>query len=270
MNAATLVSPHSLKILKYELFDVFRSRWVIFYGLFFLVVTDVLFRFGGSGERVIASLMNVVLYVIPLVAVMLGAMFLYNAREFMELLLTQPLRRRTIFSGVYAGLTVPLCLVFALGTSLPFLYHGIGGADELMAFGILILSGVLLTLIFVALGFAIALVHEDRVRGMGLALAHWLFFAVIYNGIVLTVVYFFGQYQVEEAVVGLTMLNPIDLARILLLLEFELSALMGYTGAVFREFFGSGLGLGVSLAVLLAWLGVPLALSLRYFNRKDL
>jgi len=74
------------KILKYGLYDVLRSRWVLFYGLFFLAATDVLFRFGGTGERVIVSLMNVVLYVVPLVAVMLGAMFLYNSREYVTLL----------------------------------------------------------------------------------------------------------------------------------------------------------------------------------------
>jgi len=171
---------------------------------------------------------------------------------------------------VYGGLTVPLCLMFLLGVSLPFFYHGGVTPDVMQAFVLLLFSGVMLTAIFVALGFAIALVHEDRVRGMGLALAHWLFFAVVYNGIVLFVVYFFGHYPIENGVVALTFLNPIDLARIILLLEFELSAMMGFTGAVFRQFFGSGMGIGLAIGALFVWLLVPLGLSLRYFKRKDL
>ncbi len=76
--------------------------------------------------------------------------------------------------------------------------------------------------------------------------------------------------MIEEAVVGLTFLNPIDLARILLLLEFDLSAMMGFTGAVFQRFFGSGLGMSLSIGALVLWLLIPLGLSLRYFNQKDL
>lgn len=272
MSTTTAASPlaATYKILTYGIQDVLRSRWVLFYGVFFLAATDVLFRFGGSGERVIVSLMNVVLYVVPLVGVMLGAMFFYNSREYITLLLTQPLKRISIFGGVYGGLTAPLCLMLVLGIGLPFVYHGGATAELATALSLLLLSGMLLTAIFVALGFAIALVHEDRVRGMGVALSHWLFFAIVYNGIILFVVYFFGQYPIEEAVVGLTFLNPIDLARILLLLEFDLSAMMGFTGAVFQRFFGSGLGMSLSIGALVLWLLIPLGLSLRYFNQKDL
>jgi Cu-processing system permease protein len=260
---------NTIKIVKYQLQDVLRSKWVLFYGLFFLVATDALFRFGGSGERVVLSLMNVVLIVIPLVAIVLGAMYLYNSREYIELLLSQPIQRRSLFFGLYAGLTLPLVLAFVAGVGLPFLYHGAlyepgGGPLALM-----LATGSLLTVIFVALSFGIALATEDRIKGLGLALVVWMFFSVIYNGLVLLVIQMFSEYPLQHPVIAMSLLNPIDLGRIVLLLNLDVSAMMGFTGAVFQRFFGSGTGQAISLAAMLAWLAVPLFLGHRAFLRKN-
>jgi Cu-processing system permease protein len=67
----------------------------------------------------------------------------------------------------------------------------------------------------------------------------------------------------------LTLLNPVDLARTLLLLSFDLTALMGYTGAVFERFFGSALGIASAAGALLLWTAIPALLGLRSFTRKD-
>jgi Cu-processing system permease protein len=259
----------TLKIIKYQLQDVFRSRWIIFYTMFFWVITDALFRFGGSGDHVILSLMNVVLIVIPLVSIVLGSMYLYNSREYIELLLSQPITRTSLFTGLYAGLTIPLACGFATGILLPFGYHG-GLASE-AASGVLFLvfTGILLTVVFTALAFTIALRFEDKIKGLGMSLLLWLFFAVIYDGLILFIIYLFSYYPLQNPVIALSMLNPIDLARILLMLNFDISALMGFTGAVFQRFFGSGFGMVISLGVMLLWLAIPLGLAGRIFLRKD-
>lgn len=259
----------TLKIVRYQLQDVFRSNWIIFYGLFFLVATDALFRFAGSGERVVLSLMNVVLIVVPLIAVILGAMYLYSSREYIELLLTQPIERRSLFLGLYAGLTVPLSAAFVFGVGLPFLYHGGFSGETGGPVGLLLLTGLLLTWVFVALSFALALRTDDRIRGLGSALSVWIFFSVVYNGLVLLVVQLFADYPLQHPVIAMTLLNPIDLGRILLLLELDVSALMGFTGAVFTRFFGSAWGVTVTLAALSTWLALPLAAAWRSFLRKN-
>jgi Cu-processing system permease protein len=78
MNAhgAGLLATDAMNITRYQLRDVLRSRWILLCGVFFLLLTDLLFRFGGSGERVILSLLNVVLIGIPVVALVLEAMYL--------------------------------------------------------------------------------------------------------------------------------------------------------------------------------------------------
>jgi Cu-processing system permease protein len=259
----------TLKIARYQLQDVIRSRWIIFYGLFFLVLTDALFRFGGSGERVLLSLMNVVLIAVPLISIVLGAMYVYASREFTELLLSQPVRRRSLFYGLFLGLAIPLSAAFVLGTGLPFLYHSGVAAAGLGSVALLIGTGVLLTLIFASLAFLVALTAEDRIKGLGFCLALWLFFTVIFDGIVLFGVHVFAAYPIEQPVIALSLLNPVDVGRILLLLNFEISALMGFTGAVFQKFFGSITGQLITGAALISWMAIPFALGLRAFARKN-
>ena len=91
----------TVRVLKYELHNVVRSRAVLVYTLFLFLLTDVLFRFGGEGARVVLSLLNVVLLFVPLVSVVFGTMYVYSAREFTELLLAQPVGRRSLFGRHY-------------------------------------------------------------------------------------------------------------------------------------------------------------------------
>jgi Cu-processing system permease protein len=70
--------------------------------------------------------------------------------------------------------------------------------------------------------------------------------------------------------VGITALNPIDLARILILLHLDVSAMMGYTGAIFKNFFGNQVGIIAAFTILLLWVAVPFLISLRKFRKKDL
>ncbi len=256
------------RLLRYELRNVMRSRWLIGYALLFLLLTDALFRFGGSGSRVILSLTNVVLALIPLVSVVFGTMYVYQAREFIELMLAQPVSRRSLFAGLYGGLVLPLAAAFALGVGLPFALHG-GIAGQGAGFAILLGSGVLLTLVFTGLALLVALRIQDRAMGLGVAILLWLSAAILYDGLVLLLVAWFRDYPLETPVLVATLLNPVDLGRVLLLLQFDMSALLGYTGAVFERFFGSGTGTIVSLAALGLWVLAPLAAALRQFQRKD-
>lgn len=257
------------KVIKYELRDITRSKWIIAYGLFFMVVTDVLFRFSGGSAKALMSLSNIVLIIIPLVSIVFGTMYLYNAREFTELLLTQPIDRKALFGGLYAGLAFPLAVAFLVGIGVPFAVHGVQAASNYSTLLMLIVAGVMLTFVFVALAFLIAVKFEDKVRALGIAVLLWLFFSVIYDGAVLLLVNAFSAYPLEQPMIALMLLNPVDLARILLLLTFDISALMGYTGAVFEQFFGSMAGTLVSLVALAAWLGLPLLWGGRLFNKKD-
>ncbi|MCC7133756.1 MAG: hypothetical protein IT352_17635, partial [Gemmatimonadales bacterium] len=85
------------RVLSSQLRNVIRSRWMVGHALLLLAVTILLLRFGGSGERALLSLVNLVLLLVPLVSVVFGTLYVYNAREFIELLLAQPVGRGSVY-----------------------------------------------------------------------------------------------------------------------------------------------------------------------------
>lgn len=257
------------KIVRYELQNVLRSRWVIAYALFFLVITEVLLRLGGSSPRALLSLLNVVVLLIPLVTIVFGTIYWHGAREFTELLLAQPVRRSTLFHGLFAGLVLPLSAAFVAGVTIPLALHRSITADTVGLLALILIAGVALTGVFGALAVLIAGLVDDRLKGLGWALGAWLLLAVGYDALVLAVTVAFADRPLEGALLALTFANPVDLARVFLVLRFDVAALMGYTGAVFQRQLGGTLGTLGALAGLAAWTVVPGLLALRAFKRND-
>ncbi len=257
------------KIIKYELHDVARSRWLLAYGLFFLVATDALLRFSDTGTKALLSVMNIVLFIIPLLSLVFGTMYLYDAREFTELLLAQPVTRRQLFAGLYLGLAVPLSVAFVAGVGLPFAAHGLDDPALRGTLVALLATGVMLTWIFLALAALIAVRSDDKVKGLGVAIGLWLALAVLYDGVVLLLATTLADYPLERPMLALMLANPVDLARVILLMQFDVSALMGYTGAVFQRFFGSAGGTALAGVMLALWVAIPAWLAMRRFRRKD-
>jgi len=239
------------------------------YTLFFVVVTDGLLRFTAGGANAEMALLNVVLVVIPLVSIVFGTMHLYNAREFTEVLLAQPIGRRQLFAGLYLGLALPLSLGFAVGVGVPFALHGLDDRSQVTTLATLLGIGIVLTLSFTGLAFALALRLDDRAKGLGAAIAIWLLATVLYDGLVLVVGSMFAAYPLERPLIALMMLNPVDLGRVLLLLQLDVSALMGYTGASLKSFVGTVEGITLATTALLLWAVAPPLLAAHLFRRKD-
>ncbi|MDE0561896.1 ABC transporter permease subunit, partial [Algoriphagus sp. NF] len=110
---------------------------------------------------------------------------------------------------------------------------------------------------------------RDKAKAVGVSLALWIYFSLVYDGLVLYVIYSFADYPLEEATLAMVLLNPVDLGRILMLMQLDISALMGYTGAFFQQFFSSGSGLIVSVLALLIWVLIPNVLATKIFQKRD-
>lgn len=254
-----------LRIVKYVLHDILRSRIAIGYSLFLLVAAVGLFNIGGDVNKGLVSILSVVLMLVPLMSLVFSTIHFYNSYEFIELLSSQPLKRGSILLGEYFAVSAALCTAFLVGVGVPIVLY-----DRSVTGLCIVAAGVLLTFVFVAIAFLGAVCTRDKARGMGVALLLWFFFALIFDGIVLFMLFYFQDYPLERATIAVVALNPIDLARTIVMLQMDVSALMGMTGAIIQEFLGSALGIGYSLGVLLVWVIVPLALALRVFRRKDL
>lgn len=257
------------KISWFTLRDTMRSRWGVAYAVFFLLLTEGLFRLSGEPGKALLLLMSAVIILVPLVSVILGTMYYYNSREFIEMLLTQPVKRKTVFAGLFLGLSTTLSLGFMLGAGLPSLVRLSTASSNLMGYLLLLVIGGCLTFCFVGLAFFVSSLFDDKGKGLGVSILGWLTLAVLYDGLILVVVHLFNDYPLEKAMIVLSLSNPIDLARILMLMQTDISALMGYTGAVFQRFFGTGLGMAVSLTCLFLWAIFPYFLGKLRFTRKD-
>lgn len=260
----------TLHIAWYTIRDLTRNRWGLLYMVFFAVVTVGLFSLQAQAAKVAVSLMSICLFLIPLVSSLFGTMYFYNSREFIELVLTQPVPRRSVLVGMFLGIAVALVSGFLMGVGLPTLVFGSGGSQQMLSLGLLLLIGAFLTVIFLALAFLVAIKFDDRGKGLAVALGLWLFAALVYDGLVLLAAMAFADYPLETPLLIASLANPIDLARVTLLVKTDWAALMGYTGAVFNRFFGTGLGVSLALAMLVLWTAAPLALGLRRFRTKDM
>jgi Cu-processing system permease protein len=213
--------------------------------------------------------MNVIIILVPLIGTIFGVMYYYNSKEFTELLLAQPIKRSSIFIGQYLGVALSLSMSLFIGLGIPFVLYGLFQSNEIWEFVLLLVTGTFLTLIFTAVAFNIALYNENRIKGFSYVILFWLFMAVIYDGLFLMSLILLESYPLDALSIGATMFNPIDLSRILILLKLDISALLGYTGAVFQKFFGTDFGLVLSIAALSLWVILPLLNIYRKCKKKD-
>jgi Cu-processing system permease protein len=254
-----------LRLSRYVLYDILRSKVVIAYTLFLLVVSCSLFQLEENESKAILSLMTIVLIVVPLISMVFTTIHYYNSYEFIELMLSQPLSRTKILLSEYAGVAMSLLSAFFIGVGIPvllFSFNDIGIA--------LLFTGGSLTLVFTSIAFLASVKARDKARGIGIVLLLWFYFALIYDGLVLLILFSFSDYPMEKFTLVLSGLNPIDLGRIFIMLKMDISALMGYTGALYKDFFGSVTGLLFTVGVMLLWITLPLWWAVRIFKKKDM
>ena len=158
-----------------------------------------------------------------------------------------------------------LSLAFIVGIGIPVLLFQFNTIGFL-----LILVGILLSIIFIAIALWAAVQIRDKAKGIGIAILLWMYFSLLFDGFVLFLLFQFAEYPLEKPMLLVSAFNPIDLGRILILLKLDISAMMGYTGAIFKDFFGTTLGLMLAFFILSIWVFIPLYFSTRKFNRKDL
>ncbi|MGE5520101.1 MAG: ABC transporter permease subunit [Candidatus Dadabacteria bacterium] len=254
-----------LKISKYVWYDILRNKVVIAYTAFLLVVSISLFQMEENSSKAVLSLLNIVLIVVPLISMIFSTIHWYNSYEFIELMLTQPISRKKVLLNEYIGISSSLVTAFLVGVGVPVLIYNFNSTGVA-----LILVGSLLTLVFTSIAFLTSIRTKDKSRGIGVALMLWFYFALIYDGLILLILFAFSDYPLEKITLFLSSFNPIDLGRIYLMLQLDISALMGYTGATYKDFFGSSMGLIYTLGIMVIWIAVPIILAIRSFNKKDI
>ena len=254
-----------LRIIKFVMQDIVKNKIVLFYTLLLALLSWGIFGLEDNNSKGILTLLNVILLNVPLVSIIFSTIYIYNSNEFIELLLSQPIHRSKIWISFYLGLLLALVLSFIIGAGIPILIFVPSVLGSMM-----VIIGILITAVFISLSFLSVVLTRDKAKGIGISIMLWLFFALLFDGLVLFLLFQFSDYPIEKIMVIVAALSPIDLARILVLLYMDASAMMGYTGAIFKQYFGSNLGLLITFFLLFLWALIPFLISKRIFNKMDL
>jgi Cu-processing system permease protein len=253
-----------------ELRDRLRNRWVLAVGLVFTVFALVITYFGGaqqgavglrSVEFTIASLVSLVIYLIPLIPLLLGFDAIVGERErgSLDLLLALPITRLELLLGKYLGLAAALSLSTLAGFGLvAVLLHTQLGGGQLAPYLGFMFSSVLLGLVFLSLAVMLSVFAADRTRASGLAIALWFFFVLVFDLLLLGLLVVSGGQVGGEWFAYLLLLNPADVFRILNVFSLDdVRSLYGLTSIVPAALAKPWL----MALVMLGWIAAPLGIA---------
>jgi Cu-processing system permease protein len=277
MINTTLIS----RIARQELLVNIRNKWTSHlrrvFGLLIVGISYIgIMAEGFSGmqnfTRTSASMLNLVLYIVPLVALIMGTLSFTSDRGTTELLFSQPVFRSEVLLGKILGLFYSLSLSMLAG----FLVAGgiilsVTGEEGMVQYGIFVLLSLLLALVFLVVAVVIATANNRKSRSFGIALFAWFFFVLFYDLIVLGISLFF-KGQTANYILFLSLFgNPVDMVRVASLIILDNVSIFGAAGAALLRFLGgSVLSVVLLVSALVLWIGIPLAFSRHLLNKQDI
>jgi Cu-processing system permease protein len=266
-----------------ELVLAFRSRWtqtfaVAFAVLALAVAVSGYVLSGGSGvqdfSRTAASLMQLVILLVPLTALLLGVLALASDRGNAELLFSQPVSRATILLGRVAGLYQALISAQAIGFGAAGLViYSRAGEDGILGFLVVVAAAFVLTGVCLGLAAVIAAgnIGRRRSRALAVALVVWLILVVLADLAALGAASVLRSGAASRLLISAAIVNPVGAVRTGALMLIEGTAAFGSASLALLRFSGgpfrAGLLLTGSIAV---WLVLPFWVAARRLSRADI
>jgi Cu-processing system permease protein len=266
---------------KQELMINIRNRWTLLFALVFGVLVTGLAYFGMQIEgysgmqsfmRTSASILNLVLYIVPLVALTMGTLSFTGDKGSLELLFAQPLLRAEVVVGKWLGLFFSLALAtwggFAVAGSLLLTT---AGGEGILQYGVFVLLSLLLGMAFLTIALLTVSMNHRKAKTFGFALFLWFFFVLFYDVLSLGLSLLL-KGESANAFLFLSLFgNPVDMVRVATLILLGSTTVFGASGAALIRFLGGEtLSVFLLIAGLVGWIVVPLAIATRIMNRQDI
>ena len=264
-------------LLQKELRDSLRNRWFVLYtvaftvlalGLSFLALSGAgVVGFAGFG-RTAASLINLVLLIVPLMALTVGAQSLAaeSERGTLSYLLAQPVTRLEVFVGKYVGLALAILAALTLGFGISGLVMVANGMAYAESYLVLVGLAFLLALTMLSVGFVISAFAHKAGIAIGISLFLWLTFVFLGDlGMMGTAVSM--RLKIADLFL-LASANPLQVFKMASILSINATLdVLGPAGLYALQTYGDSL-LWVFLAVLLVWVLVPLLVAYGRFRQR--
>ncbi len=262
-------------IARKELTDRLRNRWIVTVAFIFAAFAFSISYFGAvqqgqigvrGVEVTIASLVSLVIYLLPLIALLTGFDAIVGERErgTLDLLLSLPLSRAELLLGKFLGLLLALCLACCagFGAVVAVLSYTLGAAAAIHLLGFL-LSSLLLSFSFLSIAVALSTWARDRTSAGGMALGLWLFFVILFDLILLAALVAFGDGVAGRWLPLLMLLSPTDVYRLLNIFQLSDAAQLYGLSGTFPIWLAEPY---VLVTIMLMWTILPLYLALRRFK----
>lgn len=268
-------------IARLELTINIRNRWTLIFAFAFaaLVVAIAYFGLVTAGTvgfqgflRTSASLLNLVLYIVPLVALVMGTMSFTSERNSGDLLYAQPVTRIEILIGKLGGLFASLLTSTLIGFGLGGLIIAVkAGSEGVLRYPLFVILSMLLGLIFLALSALVAAWSQRKAKAFGITLFLWFFFVLFYDLLVIGGTFLLQERIANRFIFASLAGNPVDMVRVASLIVLNGKPIFGPAGAALVKFLGGDTASLLALAFgLLLWIILPIYLSSRSLKSQDI
>ena len=268
-------------LARQELRITLRTRWVQIFALvfglltiaisYFGMVTSIVVGFEGF-TRTTASLLNLVLYLVPMLALAAATSSFSGDKGAAEFLFSQPVSRTEVLLGKILGLfaSLAVAVIFGFGVS-GFVIAAQSGTDGILRYLGFIVLTLLLLLTFLCLGAFASIVSESRTRALGIALAMWFAFVLFYDLVVMGLACVVSPHTSRAFILISLFGNPVDLARVAGLLILGGATIFGAAGSALVKTLGSSTLAVAALSFAgLVWSAATLAVTSRLLGRREI
>lgn len=270
-----------ITIAKQELVINVRNKWTLMFAAVFSALTLGISYFGlvTAGEigfqgfaRTSASLLNLVLYIVPLVALTMGTLSFTSEKNSGELLFAQPVTRTEILFGKLMGLFASVFASTVIGFGLAgFIIAAKAGTDGALRYPLFVGFALLLALIFLNISALVSSLCQRKTKAFGVVLFLWFFFVLFFDLLVIGCTFLLKERTANTFIFVSLFANPVDMMRVASLMTLDGKEIFGAAGAALTRFLG-GETASILLLVfgMIAWAVVPILLSKLVIKRQDI
>ena len=268
-------------IARQELTINIRNRWTLIFAVVFGVLTLAISYFGmltagamgfQSFTRTSTSLLNLVLYIIPLVALTMGTLSFTSEKSLSELLFAQPVTRSEILLGKLIGLFLSMLIATVIGFGLAGAIIAVkSGPSGAQRYPVFVALSLMLAMIFLSLSALIACLCRRKAKAFGVVMFIWFFFVLFYDLLVIGITFLLKERSANLFIFFSLFGNPVDIERVASLMVLDGKEVFGAAGAALVKFLGGeGASLGLLLLAMVLWIVIPFLLAERLLKKQDI
>ena len=274
VNAVTTIARRELTVS-------IRNKWTVIFAVVFAILVSAISYFGtmATGEvafqgfgRTSASLLSLVLYLIPLVALMMGTESFLIVEGDSEMLFSQPVSRFDVVIGKLLGLFGAIAAASLVGFGVGGIVIGIrSDTDDVASYAFFVALSLALSVVFLSIASLVVIANRRQTRAFGVAIAVWFFFVIFFDLLVLGGSLLFREKLANYFIFVSLFANPVGMVRVAGIIALNGSEAFGAAGAALMKFTGGILYGAVALVVgLIVWATLPLIAAVKLLKRQDI